>query len=215
MSYKCNVCDIEFTCKQNLSRHNVTNRHKNMVSNTKKVYTCLCGKFYAHQPSYYRHKKSCKYKQPEEIETIFTDVPLENKILSVVELKLEEQRKYYEEEMTKLKDDFQKQLVIIKKNNIPALFVQSNRQKVSVKLREEIVQTQSNRCNECNGIMSEHCQIDHKRALQFGGTHEKCNLQALCYECHIVKSKIENQARNEIWEAITPVIDKYKSTLSF
>tara|TARA_A100001015_G_scaffold318783_1_gene439694 strand:+ start:773 stop:1423 length:651 start_codon:yes stop_codon:yes gene_type:complete len=215
MVYKCIVCDIEFTCKQNLNRHNLTNRHKKMISKKEQVYTCLCGKFYSHQPSYYRHKKTCEYKPDGEIKSTQPDmVLLEDKITSIINLKLEEERKHHKEEMAKMLNELQEQIKMLKKNTKSMMLVQNNRQKVSKKLREEIIQRQKNKCNECKSDILENCHIDHKRARQFGGTHEESNLQALCYKCHVVKSKIENQARDEIWDAITPIINKYKNALS-
>ena len=50
---------MEFKCKQNLEKHELSIRHKNKVSPNKKVHTCSCGKYYVHLPSYYRHKKTC------------------------------------------------------------------------------------------------------------------------------------------------------------
>ena len=40
-------------------------------------------------------------------------------------------------------------------------------------------------------------EIDHKIGLQFGGSNEEENLQALCPDCHRLKTQIENQIVND------------------
>ena len=76
-------------------------------------------------------------------------------------------------------------------------------------LRKEIVDQQSNKCRKCNNPLNQYFQIDHIVAIQFGGTDEMDNLQALCSNCHLEKSCIENKVRDEIRVAISNIISKY------
>jgi 5-methylcytosine-specific restriction endonuclease McrA len=45
-------------------------------------------------------------------------------------------------------------------------------------------------------------------ALQYGGTDDEQNLQALCCECHAKKSIIENKKRESIKKAIDFIINQ-------
>jgi len=63
MSQYCELCNMSFKSKINLERHKNTNRHKNQSKEDTVTYRCVCGKFYAHRPSFYRHKKTCNYEE--------------------------------------------------------------------------------------------------------------------------------------------------------
>ena len=63
------------------------------------------------------------------------------------------------------------------------------------------------------------CLIDIDRGLhtqeawsKYGGTNEIDNLQALCCECHMKKSVLENKARGRIKEAILTIMKEQAET---
>jgi len=64
----------------------------------------------------------------------------------------------------------------------------------------------------CHAKMSKYFNIDHIVALQYGGTNEIDNLQALCCECHMKKSVLENKARGRIKEAILTIMKEQAET---
>ena len=72
--------------------------------------------------------------------------------------------------------------------------------------RRNIIESQQNKCNICSSELSDYYEIDHIIAMQFGGTDELNNLQALCCECHARKSRTENKRRQQIKDAIYAVI---------
>ena len=76
MNHYCDVCNMSLKSKINLNRHNNTNRHKKRASGNTIVYTCDCGKFYNHRPSFYRHKKECSYIPSNDVETNTSQVEL-------------------------------------------------------------------------------------------------------------------------------------------
>ena len=72
--------------------------------------------------------------------------------------------------------------------------------------RRNIIESQQNKCNTCSSELSDYYEIDHIIAMQFGGTDELNNLQALCCECHARKSRTENKKRQQIKDAIYAII---------
>ena len=65
--YKCEICDFDCSKQSNFNKHLSTRKHKMLVnaSNTSQKsaneYSCICGKVYKHDSSYYKHKKMCNY----------------------------------------------------------------------------------------------------------------------------------------------------------
>ena len=73
--YECESCHYKTCRKSQYERHLATDKHKKMENGSKmivndskkyekfgtnnKPYTCYCGKTYAHDTGYYRHKKRC------------------------------------------------------------------------------------------------------------------------------------------------------------
>ena len=47
-------------------------------------------------------------------------------------------------------------------------------------------------CNKCNQKLNHTFEVDHKVRLEYGGTNEVSNLEALCRECHGQKTSFEN-----------------------
>ena len=50
--------------------------------------------------------------------------------------------------------------------------------------------------------------IDHKIGVQFGGTNDIDNLQALCLECHSEKTIKEIRKRKKIFDAIQHILSE-------
>jgi len=78
IKYNCVICDYHTSRKSQYDRHITTVKHQNnenaskmLVQASKKVqktFICNnCGNEYKHDSSYYKHKKKCEIKQPENI----------------------------------------------------------------------------------------------------------------------------------------------------
>ena len=71
-SYFCECCNYETYSKKDFNKHILTSKHNKLVNASKMLanlssyhnqqFICNCGKSYAHDSSYYRHKKICTYK---------------------------------------------------------------------------------------------------------------------------------------------------------
>lgn len=68
-NYLCDCCCYETSNKKDYKKHILTPRHQKLVNASKmlvglslKKFICDCGKSYAHDSSYYRHKKKCTFK---------------------------------------------------------------------------------------------------------------------------------------------------------
>lgn len=61
------------------------------------------------------------------------------------------------------------------------------------RLRESILQRDSYLCQPCNamGYTTEATMVDHIVPQAEGGTDDRVNLQAICDECHKVKTNAE------------------------
>lgn len=70
----------------------------------------------------------------------------------------------------------------------------SNGTKRSVsETKKKYVASQQNwTCNKCNQKLNHTFEVDHKVRLEYGGTNEVSNLEALCRECHGQKTSFEN-----------------------
>lgn len=73
--YKCNVCEFNTNNKTNYKIHLSTEKHKrnvilietNELMQKNAKFECECGKSYKHNPSLYKHKKTCDYKNKTQI----------------------------------------------------------------------------------------------------------------------------------------------------
>ena len=60
---------------------------------------------------------------------------------------------------------------------------------VLVKLKKKYVASSQNwKCATCAKQLKHTFQVDHKLDLQFGGTNQVENLEALCNDCHAEKT---------------------------
>ena len=157
------------------------------------------------------HKKKCKkavdvIEKLEQVNKQNENLLQEKEVLrNLVEESFDKFTKMNHNKVKELFDNF-----VEKNSNEVAKPVHAirhqRRKKLSKKTREEVATRQENKCNQCQVTLTKYYQIDHKTALQYGGTDEFDNLQALCCECHAEKSVLENQHRKEIQEAIHSIL---------
>ena len=63
---------------------------------------------------------------------------------------------------------------------------------VSETKKKYVASQQNWTCNKCNQKLNHTFEVDHKIRLEYGGTNEVSNLEALCRECHGQKTSFEN-----------------------
>lgn len=63
-----------------------------------------------------------------------------------------------------------------------------HKRNVSALLKKKVAASQQWKCASCNGLLDETYEIDHKIALENGGTNDLNNLWALCPHCHRKKT---------------------------
>ena len=68
----------------------------------------------------------------------------------------------------------------------------SNKRSVSETKKKYVASQQNWTCNKCNQKLNHTFEVDHKVRLEYGGTNEVSNLEALCRECHGQKTSFEN-----------------------
>ena len=96
---------------------------------------------------------------------------------------------------------------------IHTTIVQHGRRRINKQVRQTIATNQDHKCNDCKTTLTAYFQIDHLIGLQYGGTDEIDNLQALCGDCHTKKSIIENRVRNKIRDAIRTIITEEETAM--
>jgi hypothetical protein len=89
----------------------------------------------------------------------------------------------------------------LNKVNIPISFEEQNYQapgkrtqhkrNVSALLKKKIAASQQWRCGSCGQMLDETYEVDHRMALEHGGTNDVHNLWALCPHCHRKKTVAE------------------------
>ena len=230
-SFTCDICKITLKNEVTLQKHYKSYRHKRRINNQNNTNTCVlcvCGKEYSCRQSLYMHRKQCEtYKNKlNNIPETNTEPDLPNQTTVVVEKQeidhlhnmifcLQTQLQTQNQTQTKILSQIQTQLQTqLPSNKVDAqtqtsasIIPKQDRKKISKKVREEIVNSQNNTCNQCERSLSKYFQIDHRVALQYGGTDDVDNLQALCSECHCKKSIIENAVRHKIQDSIGDIID--------
>ena len=85
-------------------------------------------------------------------------------------------------------------------SNLPVRSVQtlqqsgkkSNKRCVSETKKKYVASLQDWKCNKCKQQLTAWYEVDHKKRLEYGGTNELDNLEALCRECHGRKTAMEN-----------------------
>ena len=217
--HTCDTCHCSFNRKQNYDRHLDSRKHKLREQPSTQLHECLrCNKTFSFASGLFKHKKDCDKileskivelqqvveEQREKLEKKVSNNEMESKIAELEQI-IEEERENHQKEVGKLRNQLEE---LPKQHYI----VQYGRQKLKPKVREDVVAKQDNKCNMCHAKMSKYFNIDHIVALQYGGTNEIDNLQALCCECHMKKSVLENKARGRIKEAILTIMKEQAET---
>ena len=228
----CNICNVEFKSKRCFETHFTTRKHKIRASNdlTDK-YKCKCGKMYTFKQGLYAHKKTCTYVPSDNTEPdltnpttvvvekqeidhlrdmvfcLQTQLQIQHQNQTKIETQLQTQTKILSQIQTQLQTQLPSNKVDAQTQTSATIIPKQDRKKISKKVREEIVNSQNNTCNQCERSLSKYFQIDHRVALQYGGTDDVDNLQALCSECHCKKSIIENALRHKIQDSVSDIID--------
>ena len=78
----------------------------------------------------------------------------------------------------------------LEETKIHTTIVQQGRRRINKQVRQTIATNQDHKCNDCKTTLTAYFQIDHLIGLQYGGTDEIDNLQALCGDCHTKKSNV-------------------------
>ena len=76
----------------------------------------------------------------------------------------------------------------IDNNNIESKVNNTNKRKVSNLQKKMIASNQKWKCKHCNNILNFDYEVDHIIPLFKNGSNDMNNLQALCRNCHGVKS---------------------------
>jgi hypothetical protein len=67
----------------------------------------------------------------------------------------------------------------------------SSKRSVSGLMKKKVAADQSWKCGHCAAVLDESYEVDHKLALDYGGTNDRSNLIALCRNCHGKKTMAE------------------------
>lgn len=74
---------------------------------------------------------------------------------------------------------------------------------VRVSLKRRVYERDSGCCCMCRQVVDLYnSQLDHRIALQFGGSNDESNLWTLCSDCHAGKSAREASSRQPDSEAL-------------
>jgi 5-methylcytosine-specific restriction endonuclease McrA len=220
MVYVCEKCNVEFKKKCHYQTHLKSQRHLNGMK-SQKQFTCDCGKVYRHSQSLWTHKKTCSFHnnildgtitQPQPREKLlklyiqkYTDLQTENTNLKEKIKQLEENTNLHKENLS-LKEKIKRL-----EEKPPVKINICKRTKIPERIRQSIAGGQHDKCALCNNKLSCYFHIDHAVALRYGGNNEEDNLQALCAECHSMKSVRECKKQKELWEAIKPILLNYST----
>ena len=218
----CNACNRTFTRVYNYERHKETNQHKLRESKTQtKKYDCICGKQFLYRQSYHRHKKNCtnvckdvvpieqveEPKQVKEPKQVEEPKPSKESVNIKKELKTIKQLiKGLELRVKSLENPTPSQPSSPPQPTHP-IITPRKRHKIPNAWRPIIATKQDQLCGICKNNLPLHYHLDHIVALQFGGTDHQDNLMALCYDCHVQKSKRELACREEIRHVVQNVLN--------
>lgn len=189
---------------------------KRMADND--TFLCACGNKYLSKKTLAIHKKMCTFEEDSNAKII----TLFEKRLNNVEVMLHEERvkntkfeqqdkyiKQLESQVKRLEEALQNALCSPAPPSSPAppTIFPRKRHKIPTSWRPIIATNQDQLCGICKNPLPLHYHLDHIVALQFGGTDHQDNLMALCYDCHVQKSKRELACRQEIRHAIQNILN--------
>jgi uncharacterized phage infection (PIP) family protein YhgE len=146
------------------------------------------------QPNLSRHRKTCEIHKNRKIG--------EEKLITEPNNMLE----FYNKEISELKEEISR----LKSKITELSKLRTNtRRGVNKHIRKEVITEQNDKCNTCNKQLTEYnVNIDHKIGVQFGGTNDLDNLQALCVECHNEKTIKERRNRKKIQTMIEQILSE-------
>ena len=68
----------------------------------------------------------------------------------------------------------------------------SNKRSVSETKKKYVASMQNWKCKHCQKVLPAWFEIDHVQKLEYGGSNDINNLEALCRDCHGKKTAMEN-----------------------
>jgi 5-methylcytosine-specific restriction protein A len=163
-----------------------------------------CKKTFVHASGMSKHKHVCKYKVNNNVENIEEDQQLhEQEKANQITNKMTED---HSKEVSELKEEIK----LIKDKVAELSKVRTNhRRGMNKHVRNEVICKQNSKCNTCTKSLTEYnTNIDHKIGVQFGGTNDMDNLQALCVECHSEKTIKERRNCKKIRNAIEQILSE-------
>jgi len=197
-NYFCESCNIsQFKTKQAYERHMKSLKHTQSTREDKIKYNCHCGKWFSHRSGLSFHKKKCT-GTPTPTPTPAPIPPPPSLDIAAIKLEME----------NAIKAQFEKFQSVLEKNRPPTKHT-TKRVQICKKLRARIIEKQDNKCNKCSNPFSPfNIHIDHIVGIQFGGSNDEDNLQALCLECHHAKTIKETKYRKKIKDTINQVLEE-------
>ena len=94
--------------------------------------------------------------------------------------------------------------------------IYSTDRRISQTVWKQIGFNQNGQCMHCKSILKPTCQLDHIKEIELGGEDTIENLQALCVECHALKThnmRLKKRKRDTKYETVFPnekqVFSKY------
>jgi len=225
----CTVCNTTCKTEQSFTRHQSSKKHISRTSGAR-LYGCGCGNSYLSRQSLYLHKQACTHfttqvsvsdqlgHQQKEIKELKDQIKAlqaqhpnrQREKCTYTVPNLEQPPAQLTELTTTIASQLRAKISCLEKEleqtKINTTVVRHGRRRINTQIRQMIATNQDNKCNDCNTTLTAYFQIDHMIGLQYGGTDEIENLQALCGDCHTKKSIIENRVRNKIRDAIRTII---------
>ena len=199
----CTTCKESFKNTRCLKIHLKSKKHIYRNQTETKLYKCICGKSYKYNQGLHVHKKKCTGTPtptplPPSPPTPTPIPPPPSLDIAAIKLEME----------NAIKAQFEKFQLELEKNRPPTKST-SKRVPICKKLRTRIIQKQDNTCNKCSKSFSPfNIHIDHIVGIQFGGSNDEDNLQALCLECHHAKTIKETKYRKKIKEFINQLLEE-------
>ena len=216
-SFYCELCNIQFKSKRCLTAHKKSQRHKKYLANQNSLkYKCICGKSYEHRQSLFNHRKTCSIN--DDVKR--NQINLDNVVTSYTHCKvstntgqtniehkiIHKMQKDHRKEVSELKEENR----LLKEKVLELSKVRTNRRRgINKHVRDDVIRKQNTQCNTCTKPLTEYnTNIDHTIGVQFGGTNDVDNLQALCVECHSEKTIKERRNCKKIRDAIKQILSE-------
>ena len=198
----CVICNCSFTRKYYYDQHMKSQKHvKRMADND--TFLCACGNKYLSKTTLAIHKKICTFEEENNAKCKMDNAAI------ILQEQQDTYIKQLEEQVKRLEEALQNALCspASPPQSTHPIITQRKRHKIPTSWRPIIATNQDQLCGICKNPLPLHYHLDHIVALQFGGTDHQDNLMALCYDCHVQKSKRELACREEIRHAIQNILN--------